>query len=868
MKRASFLPASAIIAMAVLLSVVGSATAAPSVGFRPPAIPLVVHDPYFSIWSFSDHLTDEESVHWTGAPQPLRSLVRVDGKPYRLMGTKPEEIAPMWLMRSQVLPTRTIYEYATDEVSLTLTFITPTLPDDLDILARPVTYIVWEVSSRDYENHRVEVYFEVAPEIAVNTQDQPVEWSAVDVEGLRVLRVGTLEQPVLQRQGDRVRIDWGHAYLAVEDNPVIELAPCDGEAARSVFARRGRLPMARAEQNGLSPEDGAPVLAATFAMGNAGTKPVSCRAMLAYDDEYSIRYFGSDLRPYWRRYGMDAAVLLSRAADEFEELEKRCEDFDELFLKDMRLVGGDEYALITALAYRQAIAANKLCADADGAPLLFPKENASNGCIGTVDVFYPMMPICYLFSPALAKAVVVPVLDYAASDRWTFPYAPHDLGRYPHATGQVYGGGEISDERQMPVEESANMILLVAGIVQTEGTPQFANRYWPLLQQWANYLKEKGYDPENQLCTDDFAGHLAHNANLSAKAICALAAFGWMHERRGSVEAAEEWRQLATSYVDRWLEEADDETHFRLAFDKPGTWSQKYNIVWDRILNLGLWPTSALRKEMDHYFEVQNEFGLPLDSRSTYTKLDWIFWTACLTGERPDQDRLIHPVLRFLNESPDRVPMSDWYFTDTAKVRGFRARPVVGGVFMPVLTHRALWGKWSGRGENFEGDWAPIPIRPTNALSPTSEHSPTKWRVMFEKPASGWETTDFDDSGWTVAEGGFGTKQNRPPNMSIGTDWKDTPIWLHREFELESVPESDVRLRAKWSAPCTIYVNGVLAAQLSGDTRGYEEIKLQQEALDTLAGGKNQLAVRCEVRNGQRARNFIDVGLVELGPQQ
>jgi hypothetical protein len=664
---------------------------------RPPAVPLVAYDPYFSIWSPADRLTDAATVHWTGRAHPLTSLIRIDGEPARLMGATPANIAAVLQTSMTVRPTRTIYAFANARVHVTLTFMTPSLPSDLDVLSRPVTYISWAVVSADGQPHQVQVYFDCGADLAVNTTDQSVQLDYPKVDGLLVARVGTPDQPVLVRGGDDVRIDWGYGYLAAPTGSGAVLAGGNGGRLRGGFTNTGTIP-APGDPIAAGPVSaGRHTMAVAWDLGAVGPEATTRYAMLAYDDVKSIRYFSNDLVAWWRRDGTTINGALAAAARDREGLDAKAKTFDADLERDLEQAGGTKYAAIAMLAYRQALAATKLVADVNGQPLLFPKENFSNGCIATVDVIYPMAPEFLLFGPTLAKALVVSNLDYASSAHWKFPFAPHDLGTYPHATGQVYGGGERTEDNQMPVEETGNLIILVAAIAKMEGNADFAGRYWPVLTKWAEYLRDKGFDPENQLSTDDFAGHLAHNANLSAKAIIALGAFARLSGLRGDPVRASEYGRLAQQFATRWVTEADDGDHFRLAFDQPGTWSQKYNLVWDRLLGLNLFPAAVAQKEMAFYRRIQNPYGLPLDNRRLYTKLDWITWTATLTGSRADFESLVAPVFEFLNTTPHRVPMSDWYWTHDATKTGFQARSVVGGVFLRVLDDEATWKKWAAR---------------------------------------------------------------------------------------------------------------------------------------------------------------------------
>ena len=296
---------------------------------------------------------------------------------------------------------------------------------------------------------------------------------------------------------------------------------------------------------------------------------------------FECGYLGRKLRPYWQRNNTTVQQMLADAESQYAALVARGETFDRELTSDLTKAGGPAYAQLAILAYRQTLAAHGFAADVDGTPMLFPKENFSNGCISTVDVIYPSAPFFPFFNPALVQAMLKPVLEYAALPRWKWPFAPHDLGTYPLADGQVYGGGETSEDNQMPVEESGNLLILADAMSQEQGNWDFVRAYWPQFTQWAEYLRDKGLDPANQLSTDDFAGHLAHNSNLSIKAIEALAAYAQMAQALGKSDVAREYARLAAEMAAKWQLMAIDGDHYKLAFDKPGTWRQKYNLVWD-----------------------------------------------------------------------------------------------------------------------------------------------------------------------------------------------------------------------------------------------------------------------------------------------
>jgi len=579
----------------------------------------------------------------------------------------------------EVMATQSIYQFTCGPVDLKATFTSPLLMTQLDVLSRPASYLTFDVRSNDGKTHDVQLYFDASAELAVNEPHQEVTWKRPTIESLNVMRAGTRSQKKLATKGDNVRIDWGYVYVTAPQAAGTTTVMATATKAQEAFAQTGTLPKTddpdQAGDTGAQPT----VLAVNYALGKVGNVPVSRHVTVAYDDIHSVEYFGTPLRAWWRR---DASAtpekMLAAAEKDYARLMKECTEFDQQLYNQAKKAGGEEYAQLCELAYRQAIAAHKLVAAPDGSPLFFSKENFSNGSIGTVDVTYPSAPLFLLYNPTLLKGMMDPIFYYTESGKWTKPFAAHDVGTYPQANGQTYG-------EDMPVEESGNMLILATAIAEVEGKADYAKKHWKALTTWAEYLKQAGLDPENQLCTDDFAGHLAHNANLSIKAILGLAGYGKLAGMLGDAATAQAYTQLSKEMAGKWMQMAADGDHYSLTFDKKGTWSQKYNLVWDQMLHLNVFPTEIAKKEINYYLTKQNQFGLPLDSRKSYTKSDWIMWTATLSDTPQNFERIVHPVYTFVNESPSRVPLSDWHETTDGKQVGFQARSVVGGYFIKVL---------------------------------------------------------------------------------------------------------------------------------------------------------------------------------------
>ncbi|MBE8713945.1 glutaminase family protein [Sphingobacterium hungaricum] len=579
-----------------------------------------------------------------------------------------------------VMPTQSYYTFTCGPVEVNLVFTSPLLLDDLDLISTPISYISYQVKSLDKKQHDVQVYFETTPELAVNDNTQPIVTEKFEKNNFSYVKTGTVDQPYTKRVGDGVRIDWGYAYLSSPKQKDKVISFGNYFDLKDQFQKSGVIASGTATKTGIETiPNQRTALAYSHELKSVGTEGKGDFLMIGYDDEFAIEYFYKRKTAYWKHDGkVSMTDAFEKAYSNYASTMKKAKAFDAQLFQDATKAGGKEYAELCALAYRQSISAHKLIQDDQGNLLFLSKENHSNGCINTVDITYPSAPLYLIYNPDLLKGMLTGIFYYSESGRWNKPYPAHDLGTYPVANGQLYG-------EDMPIEEAGNMLLLTTAISILEKNTKYADKHWETLTIWANYLVENGLDPENQLCTDDFAGHLAHNANLSIKAIMGIAGYGKMAELKGDQATATKYTNLAKEMALEWKKLAFNQDHYKLAFDKEGSWSQKYNLVWDKLFDLNIFPKDIYETEVNFYLTKQNKYGLPLDSRETYTKSDWVLWSACLTDSDEDFLKFVKPMYQYANETTSRVAISDWHDTHSGKMMNFKARSVVGGYFMKQL---------------------------------------------------------------------------------------------------------------------------------------------------------------------------------------
>ncbi|CAF0768566.1 unnamed protein product [Adineta ricciae] len=652
--------------------------------FRPPAVPLIVFSPHISVWSSSDNLTASDTVHWSGSPLPFHGLIDVDNSEvYRFLGTLPSSVQPMVQNKLVVQPWRTIYTLSTptNTVELILTFSQPTSIED------PFTYITFNLRSLDGKTHSVRIYFEEGPMVGVNDKDEKVFWSRVDSD-ITVLTMNAFNQIPFGIRGDATRNNWGYAHLISPQRSSFSGYQGFGDDLRQAFANHQTMPTDDTRKPRHA-NDQSPASAFIINFDQVTSQTVSNYLIFLYDDLYSMLYFEEWQVPCWRaEFDNNVTLLINEAISYYQSNMQDITDSNEMLITLLGNIGGDHYAILGSLVTRQITGAlSRTWSAKQNRSQLYMKEISSDGDVSTVDVIFPSSPFFLWLHPEMLRDVLLPVLAYANNEtdiHYNLAWAPHHLGTWSVCD-------ILSEEQeQMPMEESANMLLMLAGIVQKLAITDFLAPYWNVMEIWAQYLNSTLPDPGNQLCTDDFEGPSPHNCNLALKGILGLGAYSLLLNASGQAQRASVYMAQAQDHANYWLKAARDNNNYRLQYNLPNTWSQKYNLIYQSILSLNLFPADTAKLESSYYMTKMLDFGIPLDSRSNLTKGDWTSWIAAFNDNEGQKNAIFDKLYKFANESPDRVPLSDFYDAANGHVLGFRARPVMGGLFIRALLESPL----------------------------------------------------------------------------------------------------------------------------------------------------------------------------------
>lgn len=678
-----------------------------------PAYPLFVKDPYFSVWAKDDILNRENTMFWTGMDRPTYGVVWANGKLYSFLGVVEESIKLEQKSLSLTAFT-TDYEFECDLFTLKLSFVSPLLPNDYKILSCPVCYLDYEVLPKS-ELKEFKIALIIDEKHCYNKQPNMVIGGSFDFEDYQAAYFGLNRQHPLSHSGDSMAADWGYTYLAAK-----EALYCS-EIALKEFYSTGNLTYKHRE--------GERKYLIALETHKDVTEIRKGKFLVAFDDLCSIFYFGEWLPGY---YFKDGATIFDAIADAYHNHDRVLEKLKafDLDLQERCKPFGEDYLLLAYAALRQTLGAHKLVENKDGELLFLSKECHSNGCIATVDVSYPSSPLFLLFNPELLKGMLLPIFKFARYPIWTFPFAPHDAGTFPYCLGQTYAlvtgtadhdrdlGNSIQRDRskgqivshpkfytypentplykldsQMPIEECGNMLIMTAAYMKRTADLSLSEANFDLLKKWCEYLVEQGLIPKKQLCTDDFVSRLDKNINLSVKAIVGIKAFALICEELKKKDLAAWAHEKAQELTDEFHQLFKNLNHIPLTYDSvTDTFSLKYNFAFDILFGTDLFDKTMMEKEVDHYIEVMEEFGVPLDSRSSISKSDWQLFVCTLTKDPKKKQKIYSAVAKYLRESPSRVPFSDLYFADSGVHRDFQNRTVQGGIFILLLEKEGLRG--------------------------------------------------------------------------------------------------------------------------------------------------------------------------------
>ncbi|KAK3994663.1 hypothetical protein QBC44DRAFT_43312 [Cladorrhinum sp. PSN332] len=673
------------------LAVMGSKFAANASTFtptKPPAVPLAVRSPYLNAWLQGESgclLPGNWPRHWTGNIVGWQGFVAVDGDVYNWMGaaTGPPTVNQISL---EYTSTRSIFTFDVDgRVTLTVTFLSPVYPDDLDRQSLQFSYISVKAQSSDNDTHSVQVYMDVTGEWASGNHTEILHWNVGNSEDITYLNFWRDNQTEFAEV--RETAAWGSWYLATQTTEGLSHQIGSDTTVRKAFEDNQRLD-STVDENFRAVNISWPVFAFAHDLGDvSGSDEVERLFTLGITQDRVINFAGASrtMEPVpglWRSYYANDTEAVTSFYNDYGRASNVSDQLDKRIHEDSINAAGTNYSLITTLALRQTFGALQY-AGTDAKPYIFLKEISSNSDIQTVDVIFPAFPILVYLNPRLIKYLLEPLYENQESGAYPNAFAEHDLGTFPVAKGYPDGLDEA-----MPLEECGNMIIMSLAYAKRTGDDSYLSQHYPKLKQWAQFLVNGSLIPSNQLSTDDFAGTLANQTNLAIKGIIGLKA---MSEIARLTNNTDSYSPIASSYLEAWKSlgihtssTPNGPPHTTLSYGDSDSHGLLYNIYADKLLGLNFIDQSIYDMQSQFYLTAVKEYGAPLDTRHTWAKSDWQMFAAAVAS--PETQKLfIDKLAHWIGTTKTNGPMTDLFDAVTGDYPSggptFMARPVVGAFY-------------------------------------------------------------------------------------------------------------------------------------------------------------------------------------------
>jgi hypothetical protein len=722
---------------------------------RPPSIPLAVRSPYLSSWLPSTNLTATTPQYWNGAARGFVGLVRIDGQLYAWAGQPQlsggETVTALTAVSTEVTATRSIFTAGAGGVELVAEWLSPIEPGNLELQSAPLSLLTVSVSFTDGNAHAVELYADITGEWTSSTESALIDWQTSSDASGRYWTV-SLQNPDPLTETSQMA-NWGEVVWAAPATASLTYQSGESTTLHSQFGSSGALANS-SDPNPRAIDDDQPAFAFAFDFGSAAG---STSFVLGHVRTPLVSYgqAATQLLPLWTNYWSDWQQMTAAFIYGAASTRQRAITLDTQLETDATAAAGSGYAAACALALRQCYGGTELAIGPDGDPWLMGKEISSDGDTNTVDIFDQAFLAWLWLDPELIPLVMAPILDWCASSAWQDAsawssisqpyYCVHDLGAYPVAAGRVPGNGE-----QMPIEESAGMLIMAAAYARAVGASTalpFLSKWQPLWSQWAQYLMTQVPTPAKQLTTDDWAPDYATvtaSVNLGIKAIVGLMAASQIATILGDDADAGTWSDAATNNVGPWISLSTDASsgdYLNVAQGATGTWSSLYNAYYETVIGVALVPDEVATNQAAFYQNQLTTYGMPLETDAgDLNKTSWLFYLPAWLASYPIAGEFMSRNIAYINDTPSLVPYGDRYHTSTAtEVSGIEAHPTLGAVFALLAAGVSLS---SGTGGSAPPTGTPAP-GPTTPVSVTVTASAGK-----PKPAL---TIYISDGGLTLS---------------------------------------------------------------------------------------------------------------------